>query len=69
MEYPENKHFQHRQNEDRTVDSICPHCYLTVASAQEEQHLLFPERLHECVILRLDQFANTPRPLHVSPAA
>ena len=41
--------FPHRQNQDGTIDSICPHCFSTVATSSDETILLGAERLHKCV--------------------
>ena len=48
MAFPENAIFQHRHNEDRSVDSVCPHCYLTVAHASDVQQLFLLESIHDC---------------------
>jgi len=40
--------FAHRQNADRTWDSICRRCYLTVGRAQCEDDLAIEENLHAC---------------------
>lgn len=43
-----SKPFPHRNNEDGTVDSICPHCFLTVAYHKFEFELADMERRHIC---------------------
>ena len=40
--------FAHRQNRDGTFDSICLHCYLTVATANSKENLADREKRHEC---------------------
>lgn len=40
--------FPHRANEDGTFDSICRHCYATVASSSREAELALPEHTHIC---------------------
>jgi hypothetical protein len=44
------REFPHRQNEDGTVDSICPNCYLQEAALDKF------ELIHVCEPLRLRQF-------------
>jgi len=40
--------FPHRQNKDGSYESICPHCYLTVATEQSEGELKALEQQHVC---------------------
>jgi hypothetical protein len=40
--------FPHRKNVDGTFDSICPHCFATIAHAQRETDLEQVEREHSC---------------------
>jgi hypothetical protein len=40
--------FPHRQNRDGSYDSICPSCFLTIASAQCEDELTPLEKGHVC---------------------
>jgi hypothetical protein len=40
--------FAHRHNSDGSYDSICTHCYATVASAGREGALSSPESAHVC---------------------
>jgi len=40
--------FVHRHNRDHTWDSICRNCYLTVATADDEESLATPEHNHDC---------------------
>jgi hypothetical protein len=47
--------FPHRLNQDTTYDSICPVCYLTVASSLVETDLTEHEALHACDTFRLHQ--------------
>jgi len=44
----EKLRFAYRANEDGTVDSICPHCFVTVATAMDEAEMCLPEKLHVC---------------------
>ncbi len=41
-------HFNHRQNADGSVDSICLGCYRTVATVDDEKILVTQERQHRC---------------------
>jgi ribosomal protein L40E len=40
--------FARRHNSDGSYDSICTHCYATVASAGREEALSSPESAHVC---------------------
>lgn len=40
--------FSHRPNKDGTVDSICPYCFMTVASHAPELALQPLEDEHQC---------------------
>ena len=40
--------FVHRVNENHTVDSICLHCFGTVASVRTVSDLLVEEATHHC---------------------
>ena len=40
--------FPHRQNPDGSFDSICPKCFRTVATRQNEADLAQAERDHVC---------------------
>ena len=42
------KKFPHRVNSDGTIDSICPDCFVTVASAENDDSLMKFERMHVC---------------------
>lgn len=48
--------FPHRQNPDGCVDSICPHCFITIASATEEADLQRAENAHVCEPARIAFF-------------
>lgn len=52
MQYP------HRQNPDGSIDSICPRCYITVASASEEADLRRTEAAHVCDAWRIDYYEH-----------
>lgn len=69
MAHPENTTFHHRHRDNGTVDSICPHCYLTIAFAIEKQHVSLVEHIHECDPLRLSQTENGAHPLYFPAAA
>jgi hypothetical protein len=43
-----DKRYIHRQNEDGTVDSICMHCFRTVATAKAIENLAEAQRNHHC---------------------
>jgi hypothetical protein len=51
MQYP------HRRNRDGSVDSICPRCIATIATAAREADLKCAEAAHVCEPWRLDYFA------------
>lgn len=40
--------YPHRFNRDQTIDSICPFCYVTIASAKTEAALRPLEMTHKC---------------------
>jgi hypothetical protein len=40
--------FPHRRNGDGTYDSICPHCFVTVARQRDEASLKEAEASHIC---------------------
>lgn len=42
------KPFPHRLNQDGSYDSICPYCYMTVASHKFESSLGRFEQEHQC---------------------
>jgi hypothetical protein len=41
-------HFQHRQNDGGSFDSICSTCFVTVASAEKECDLAPSESMQKC---------------------
>ena len=47
--------FPRRQNANKTVDSICPCCFVTIATAAQEADLELAEREHTCRIERIAQ--------------
>ena len=40
--------FPHRTNPDGTIDSICPHCYVTIGTAEWDSDLAAMEAAHLC---------------------
>lgn len=48
--------FHYRNNRDGTIDSICPLCFLTVATAKRPEELRARELAHICE--RFDPFAS-----------
>ena len=54
--------FPHRMNADGTINSICPHCYATVATSTWEAELERAELEHTCERSRLRSFGTTHRP-------
>lgn len=46
-------HFPHRVNSDGTIDSICPHCFVTVGSSTSESNLERLEAEHLCEPARI----------------
>ena len=54
--------FAHRLNDDGSVDSICLHCFRTVASKNFESALAMVESQHKCDprdIIRLNGLTRT----------
>jgi hypothetical protein len=49
MANPTQRQFIHHCNFDGSRDSICLHCYLTVATGDSEAHLVKEEELHACL--------------------
>ena len=43
-----SSHFPHRTNEDGIIDSICPHCFVTIGSSNCESDLEKMEAAHVC---------------------
>ena len=48
--------FTHRFNPDGSIDSICVHCFVTVASSSREPDLDAPESAHVCNCGLLEHF-------------
>jgi hypothetical protein len=68
---PSSEHlkFAHRLIPDGTVDSICPRCFVTVASAANEADLVLKEQLHVCdpfLVAHYEFFKKMPRSETVS---
>lgn len=68
MSHAINTAFPHRRNPDGTFDSICTHCFTTIATTTAEAELEGAERAHTCqgfdfiwVMPRTDQ---QRRPIH-----
>lgn len=53
--------FPHRQNDDGTVDSICPHCFATVATSRRDVDLERAETAHVCEPERLKYYEMNAR--------
>jgi hypothetical protein len=47
-----NKPFPHRRNQDGSFDSICPYCFSTVSTRQNEMELTGDESGHGCFAKR-----------------
>ncbi len=45
---PQNREYPHRTNKDGTIDSICPDCYLILATSTWEAELERLEAGHVC---------------------
>jgi hypothetical protein len=50
--------FVHRKNLDGTFDSICPQCFVTIATCRNETEMLLVERMHVCDVWALARFQN-----------
>jgi hypothetical protein len=48
MDFPRKPKFVHRANRDKTFDSICWDCFITVATEESEPDLEKAERNHVC---------------------
>jgi len=57
--------FQHRNNGNGSIDSICTVCFLTIASAKDEEELAGYEETHICAPIRLFAIANGALPQSV----
>jgi hypothetical protein len=55
------RHFHHRHNRDGTHDSICPACFMTVASTSQESALPRHEGTHKCDPVQLYQVSQYAR--------
>jgi hypothetical protein len=51
--------FSHRMNGNGTTDSICSHCFMTVATSTWEADLERAEAAHQCNQARLSFFSDT----------
>ena len=58
--FPENAHFPHRMNRDSTIDSICPHCYITIGTSSRESDLAAMEAAHICDPALLQHYQQQP---------
>jgi hypothetical protein len=38
----------YRESLDHTIDAICPFCFMTAATADNEEDLYYQESLHHC---------------------
>lgn len=54
--------FSHRMNGNGTMDSICPRCYVTVATSTWESELERAEHAHNCERKGLSVFKMTHKP-------
>jgi hypothetical protein len=54
--------FPHRHNADRSYDSICPACYVTVATEDVESKLRQHELAHACDPIQLDRVGQEHLP-------
>jgi hypothetical protein len=53
--------FPHRMNKDGTIDSICPHCFVTIGCSTWEADLDRIEAAHLCEPSRLASFSGPGR--------
>jgi hypothetical protein len=53
--------FPHRMNIDGTIDSICPHCFVTIGCSTWEADLDRMEAAHICEPARLASFNGPTR--------
>ncbi len=63
MASSERLKFAHRCIQDGTVDSICPRCFVTIASVANEADLVFKEGHHVCdpfVLAHYEFFKKMP---------
>lgn len=54
----ERVQYAHRVNDDGTLDSICPQCFMTVGTSTWEAELDMIESKHVCDPARLLHFAS-----------
>lgn len=54
--------FPHRINRDGTIDSICPHCYVTIGTSTWEADLERMEAAHVCEPARLSYYEERRKP-------
>ena len=54
--------FPHRSNENGTTSSICPNCYVTIATSTWEAELERAEVTHTCDPKQLRTFQTTHKP-------
>lgn len=60
----ENSQFPHRTNQDGTIDSICPHCFLTIGSSSCESDLERMESAHVCDPLLVSYYEERSEPMN-----
>jgi hypothetical protein len=58
MQESSRPRFHHRRNLNGTHDSICPDCYLTIASTVQEFELSEHESAHVCDPVQLYQISQ-----------
>ena len=58
----DSPNFAHRSNLDTTFDSICLRCIATVATVDDEGHLLPYEEQHICDPVLVERFDGTKPP-------
>ena len=58
MPSQKGSYFHHRLNRNGTYDSICPGCYITVATTSQEGDLVLHEKTHECDPLMASQISQ-----------
>jgi hypothetical protein len=56
--------FPQRKNGDGSYDSICPHCFLTVAKGRTRRELDLQERAHACSPIDLAMIHAAKDELH-----
>jgi hypothetical protein len=60
--------FVHRLNDDGTIDSICRHCLITIATAVSESVFERAERRHFCDRWLLERYKKPGRSVNFSAA-